>query len=119
MLQASGPGVFLKMIFGTKWIFWRAAVVRQGQEQARAGRCDWRARAGVPGAKGNRRGRRLSAVGWLVVLDPLGADRVGPGEDGREGSWRPCLYTLCSSMWIIVIRYCIEDDAMAVVTEHV
>jgi hypothetical protein len=51
VLQASGPGVFLKMIFGTKWIFWRAAVVRQGQEQARAGRCDWRARAGVPGAK--------------------------------------------------------------------
>jgi hypothetical protein len=91
VLQASGPGVFLKMIFGTKWIFWRAAVVRQGQEQARAGRCDWRARAGVPGAKGNRRGRRLSAVGWwsLIHWGPtgLGQERT----DGRAAGGRVCI----------------------------
>ena len=66
--------------------FWRAAVVRQGQEQARPERCHWRAKAGVPGAKGNRRGgRRLSAVVWLTGAG-LGQERGGR------------VYTLCSSM---------------------
>lgn len=62
-LQASGPGVFLKMIFGTKWTFgvplWCAKVRnRHGRRVAIGGR----GRVFLALRATNRRGRRLSAV---------------------------------------------------------
>jgi hypothetical protein len=97
VLQASGPGVFLKMIFGTKWtLACRCGVPRSGT--GTAGRCDWRVRAGVPGAKGN-----AGEEGYLplVVVD-------GKGE---KESGRPCIYALFKH----VDGYSRDDDAMAVV----
>lgn len=73
-MQASGPGAFLKMISGTKWTpACRCGAPRSGTGTAGVGH--WRARAGVPGAKGDR--RRLSAA-----------------VDGGEGRGREELATL-------------------------
>ena len=81
-LQASGPGVFLKMIFGTKWTFgvplWCAKV---------------RNRHGRSVAIGGRRRVFLALratgeaeEGYLPLL--VDGNRVGPGER------RPCIYAL-------------------------
>lgn len=115
MLQASGPGSISEDDLWNQVDSGVPPVVRQGQEQARPERCDWRARrarAGVPGAKGDRR-----EEGYLPFVVG-GCGRRQGWDPGEKGSWRPCRYAFGQEL-LMTSRCCANCNGHARCKSHV